>query len=92
MAKVQSKTEAVRLKQEGKSLTQIANITGLSRPTIVKAYKAFLNGTDSTKSLGRPKLQSKYINQSIIDGLVESRCVFNPIARLFNSEVRCNNS
>jgi sulfate adenylyltransferase subunit 2 len=79
MAKTESKKEAVRLRQEGKSLAQITALTGLSRPTIVKACKAFLNDKDSPKPLGRPKLQSKYINPGIIASLVESQCVFAPV-------------
>ena len=76
MAKIQRKQEAVQLRREGKSLAQIAAQTGLSRPTIVKACKESLNEKGPSKPPGRPKLQSSYIGPSIIDGLVDSKCLY----------------
>ena len=78
--KTNSKNLAVKLKLEGKSLSEIARITGLSRPTIVKAHKDHLanGGLASLKSkpVGRPKLWTQLIDAVLIQELIKSKKLF----------------
>jgi len=74
MAKTLIKNQAIQLRREGKSLTQIAAITGLSRPTIVKACKE--NGAEPPKAVGRPSLEAEYIDEQLIGQLTAKNSVF----------------
>ena len=71
MAKIQPKQKAVELKLTGKSLSEIAKVTGLSRPTIIKAYREHLN-PQPHKVAGRPSLKEQIINSNLIKSL--SKC------------------
>ena len=74
MAKALIKNQAIQLRREGKSLTQIAAITGLSRPTIVKACKE--NSAEPPKAVGRPRLEAEYIDEQLISQLTLNKSVF----------------
>lgn len=71
MSKDELKQKAIQLKQDGKSLSEISKITGLSRPTIIRAYKE--QSSSPTTRPGRPKLIDQYINSSIIHKMYESK-------------------
>jgi sulfate adenylyltransferase subunit 2 len=72
MAKTQTKQKAVELKLAGKSLSEIAQVTGLSRPTIIKAYRDYLD-PPPPKVAGRPRLKQQIINNNFIQWLTESK-------------------
>ena len=75
--KTNSKKLALKLKLEGKSLTEIALLTGLSRPTIVKAYKEHQDKASFVaKKMGRPKLETQLIDAKLIEALTTSQRVF----------------
>ena len=75
--KTNSKNLALKLKLEGKSLTEIALLTGLSRPTIVKAYKEHQDKASFiAKKMGRPKLETQLIDSKLIEALTTSQRVF----------------
>ena len=74
MAKNHIKNQAIQLRREGKSLTQIAAITGLSRPTIIKACKE--NGAEAPKTVGRPRLETEYMDEQFISQLASENTVF----------------
>jgi len=72
MAKVQPKQKAIELKIAGKSLSEIAKATRLSRPTIIKAYREYLNPPPQ-KTVGRPSLKQQIINNNLIKQLLKCK-------------------
>ena len=58
--------QAVKLRLTGESLDQIQSTTGLTHPTIIAVYKAFLNGgwaAVNVKERGRPKSKNSQKDQ-----------------------------
>jgi sulfate adenylyltransferase subunit 2 len=72
MAKIQPKKQAIELKIAGKSLSEIAKVTGLSRPTIIKAYREYLDPPPQ-KVAGRPSLKQQIINNNLIKQLLKCK-------------------
>ena len=77
MSKAKLKQKAVQLKLAGNSLSEIALATGLSRPTIIAAYRNYSSNTAGKVSVGRPKLESIWLDASCIQALINTEQIFS---------------
>lgn len=76
MSKNNLKQKAVQMKLAGNSLSEISLATGLSRPTIIAAYRDYSSNATSNVSAGRPKLESIWLDASCIQALINSEQIF----------------
>jgi sulfate adenylyltransferase small subunit len=89
MAKTQQKKLAAQLREAGKSLEEVARMTNLSRPTIIKAHKEHLNpNLAPKKAVGRPALAPLLITPDLIQKLQKSPAIlsFGELMTLFSAE------
>jgi sulfate adenylyltransferase subunit 2 len=91
------RTQAVLLKMSGHPLQLIAQMTGLSAPTISKLYKAYLSGgwaaVEGRAHPGRPKGGAKGENDkaaNLLSQLLGDRLPLKPYGKLFSSKELAN--
>ncbi len=76
MSKINAKQKALQMKLAGNSLSEIAKVTGLSRPTIIAAYKNYSTNIETKVNAGRPRLESLWLDASCIQALINSEKIF----------------
>lgn len=71
----------IELKLQGKSLSEIQKLSGLSRPTVIKILKSYTaqepKNTAQARKIGRPSIVSRIFEKKLIQGLMNSEKIFD---------------
>lgn len=71
----------IELKLQGKSLSEIQEQSGLSRPTVIKILKGYTTlepkNEIQVRKIGRPSLISRIFDKKLIQGFINSEIIFN---------------